>query len=106
MGDGSGGHCGRHRKYRCSECEREHPNDYHSDPPVVDNVEKFYPKDAAKNPDAVLEQAIGEYENVMVLGWNKDGEMDIRSDTGLSKKDILFLLEAFKHAMMSGDYDI
>ena len=29
MGDGSGGHCGRHRAYRCDECETNHPDDYH-----------------------------------------------------------------------------
>lgn len=31
MGDRSAGHCGRHRNYRCHECETNHPDDYHGD---------------------------------------------------------------------------
>lgn len=25
----SAGHCGRHERYRCSECEKNYPDDYH-----------------------------------------------------------------------------
>ncbi len=33
-----------------------------------DNVTKFYPKGAAKNPDFVLEQAVGKFDKVVVMG--------------------------------------
>lgn len=69
-----------------------------------DNVVKFYPKNAAKDPDAVLEQSIGEYENVFIIGWNKDGDIDPRADLGLDGKTILWLIESFKLKLLNGDY--
>ena len=59
-------------------------------------ITKFYPKDAAKNPDAVLEQAIGCYDKVLVLGWDADGNLDARASTNASKKDLLWMIEGFK----------
>jgi hypothetical protein len=69
------------------------------------NVEKFYPKDAAKSADNVLELAVGNYEEVLLLGWNKEGEMEARATLGLKDGgDILWLLEGFKHKLLSGEY--
>lgn len=70
----------------------------------MDNVTKFYPKDAAKNPDAVLEQAVGEYESVFVIGWDKNGYLDPRASTNLKQEQILWLIETFKMKMLRGDY--
>ena len=71
----------------------------------VGDVAKFYPKDAAENPDAVLEQAVGEYTNVLIIWWDKDGELDARASLGLkSNADLLWLLECFKANLMSGVY--
>ena len=36
-------------------------------------VSKIYPEGAAKNPDNVLEQAIGEYNEVCIIGYDKEG---------------------------------
>lgn len=71
---------------------------------MADNIVKFYPKDAGKNPDAVLEQAIGKYESVFIIGYDNDGIMDVRASTNLDQKNILWLVEMFKHKMMAGDY--
>lgn len=68
------------------------------------DVVKIYPEGSAKNPDAVLEQAVGEYESVFIIGWSKDGAMDVRSSTNLECKDILWLIEVFKKKMLNGDY--
>ena len=69
------------------------------------DVVKFYPKDAAIEPDNVLEQALGGFSEVLILGWDKEGNLDARATLGLKDGgDVLWLMEAFKHKLMSGDY--
>ena len=70
-------------------------------------VIKFYPKDAAKDADNVLEQAMGVYDQVLVLGWRKDeeGTMDARATLGLKDgADCLWLIEKFKFNLLAGVY--
>lgn len=67
-----------------------------------ENIVKLYPKNAANNPDNVLELVVGEYESVFVLGYNKEGALDARGTTNLTLRDILWMLEVFKARMMSG----
>lgn len=62
-------------------------------------------KGAAFDPDAVLEQAKGEFGSVVLIGWDKDGILDVRASTNLERKDILWLIEAFKARLLSGDYE-
>lgn len=72
---------------------------------MTDNVIKFFPADAYKDPDAVLEQAIGEFSDVLIIGWNKDGHMDVRATKGLEDGgDMLWLIEKFKFNMLAGAY--
>ena len=71
----------------------------------MSEVIKFYGRDAAKNPDAVLEQAVGNYDNVLVLGWDKEGHLDPRADLGMDKKEILLMVEVFKFNLILGNYD-
>ena len=73
--------------------------------PVSADVVKFYPKDAAKKADAVLEQAIGQYEDVLILGYDAEGRLDPRATLTLKKADILWLIENFKHRLLSGEWD-
>lgn len=67
-------------------------------------VIKFYSKDAAKDPDAVLEQAIGNYKDVFIIGWDKEDYLDVRSNTNLKANDLLWLLERVKYNLISGEY--
>ena len=67
-------------------------------------VIKIYPEGSAKYPDAVLEQAIGKYESVFIIGLDKDGIMDPRASTNMSSETMLWLLERFKHKLLNGDY--
>ena len=60
-------------------------------------VTKLYAGNAAENPDNVLEQAIGEYESVIILGFNKDGELDPRSSTNLTRERINWMVDIFKN---------
>jgi len=72
-----------------------------------DNVTKFYPANAAISADNVLEQAMGRYSEVLIIGWDKDGEFDARATLGLKDGgDALWLVEAFKHKLMSGDFNV
>lgn len=57
----------------------------------MSNITKFYAKDAAKDPDVVLEQAEGVYEKVLVLGWDKDGQFDPRASTNTSLAECVLL---------------
>lgn len=68
-------------------------------------IVKFYPADAAKRADNVLEQAMGVYDQVLVIGYDKDGNLEARATLGLKDGgDILWLVETFKHKLMNGYY--
>ena len=71
---------------------------------MTDNIVKFYPKNAAQNPDAVLEQALGQYDQVFVIGYDKDGCLDVCGSTNFTIRDIFFALEAFKFKVLNGEY--
>lgn len=71
----------------------------------MDNIEKLYTSEAAKDPNNVLEQAIDIYQDVFVIGWDKDGELDVRASLGLDMANTLFMLEIFKHRLFRGDYN-
>ena len=71
----------------------------------MSGVVKFYPADAAKDPDNVLEQAMGRYSEVLIVGWDKDGDFDARASLGLSDGgDMLWLIESFKAKLMGGEF--
>lgn len=59
-----------------------------------DNIS--YTFDAARDPDNVLRQAIGEYDSVLVLGWNKEDVLEARSSTNLKMNEVLWIIEEFK----------
>jgi len=71
----------------------------------MSNIIKLYPENAAKDPDNVLEQAIGEYNDVLILGFDKDNMMDCRTNLGMEVRDMLFLIDKFKHKLLAGEYD-
>ena len=70
------------------------------------SVVKFYPRNAAQNPDNVLEQAVGIYDEVFVIGYNKDGVLEVRSSTNFRVSNILFALESFKFKLLHGGYEV
>lgn len=56
------------------------------------NITKFYPKNAAQNPDNVLVQAIGAYDKVLIVGYEKaTGEIDMRASTNLTIEEGTYL---------------
>ena len=71
----------------------------------MSNVEKFYPANAANSADNVLEQAIGEMDQVLIIGYDKDGDFDARATTGLADGgDVLWLIEIFKAKLLAGEF--
>ena len=67
------------------------------------NVIKFY---TSANPDDVLDQAKGEFEDVLIIGWAKDGTLDARASNFFEPKGAVFhIIETFKHEMLCGVYD-
>lgn len=56
------------------------------------------------HPDKVLESAVGELVDVLILGYNADGFFEARS-SGTNKADLLMMAERFKFKLMSGDFD-
>ena len=60
----------------------------------------------SSNPDSVLKHAVGVFKEVLILGYNQDGYMEVRASNGMAPKaELLMLVENFKHALMNGLYD-
>lgn len=55
-------------------------------------------------PDQVLSEAMGQYESVILIGHDHDGELDARASLNLTAAQILFLIELFKMKLLSGEY--
>lgn len=70
----------------------------------MSDVIRFWPKNAAENPDAVLEQAVGNYTDVFVIGYDREGCLDARASLSFEMRDIFFAIEAFKHMVLRGEY--
>lgn len=70
----------------------------------MSDVVKLYTDGAAKDPDNVLEQAMGRYSELLIIGWDKDCDFDARATLGLKDGgDVLWLVETLKHKLMSGE---
>lgn len=68
------------------------------------NLIQFPTKNAAIDPDVVLSEAIGSYESVVVLGWNKDGLLDLRASLNIDHKEVNWLMGVAQQKLLSGDY--
>lgn len=67
------------------------------------NVIKMH-SDPATDPDIVLEAAKGELESVLIIGYDKEGQLDARASLNIKQSDILWMIEMFKMKLMRGDY--
>ncbi len=67
----------------------------------MDNVTQLRPAD---NPDTVLEKAKGELESVLIIGYDKEGCLDVRASLNIDHSDILWMIERFKQKLICGDY--
>ena len=56
--------------------------------------------------DTVLEKAKGNYTSVLVVGWDAEGFLDVRSTNNLDQKDCLYLAQMFTHKLLDGEYRV
>ncbi len=68
------------------------------------------PDETLKNPDTVMQRSMGHFENIILIGTNEDGHMEVRSSLNLTVKDMLWMLEMTKQnilltALSHGDDD-
>ena len=58
-----------------------------------------------RDPNTVLEKAKDQYQDVMLIGWNKDDEsLDWRSSNEITMEAAVYLLESLKLKIMNGEY--
>ena len=72
----------------------------------MSNITKveFKVGEVSLDADTVLEKAKDNYSSVLVVGWDKEGFLDVRSTNNLDQKDILWLITMFEHNIINGDY--
>jgi len=65
---------------------------------MMADVIKLRPAD---DPDEVLKSANGNYQQLIIVGWNNDGQLDVRATLGMDAAETIYLIEMFKHAILS-----
>lgn len=63
-----------------------------------------YLNDASFTPDNILNNAIGSFNSLVIIGYDNNGCIDVRSSTGLDHGGVLWLVETFKKKLLNGDY--
>lgn len=63
------------------------------------DVIKLHP---ANDPDEVLKAAMGHYKSLAVIGWNSDGELDVRVDLAMTTAELNLILDAIKFDLQMG----
>jgi hypothetical protein len=58
------------------------------------------PDKTLTNPDNVMQRSMGHFENIILIGTNEDGHMEVRSSLNLTVKDMLWMLEMTKQNIL------
>lgn len=70
-----------------------------------DKVIEFPQKKDYSNADVVLQEAVGDYKDVLILGYNHKGEFAARATKMFADGGhILWIMERFKFGLLAGDY--
>lgn len=72
---------------------------------MTDNVIHALFPNAARDPDVVLKEAVGIYDEVITLGYDKNGQLEARASLNLDHAEINWILDQFKLRLTRGDYD-
>ena len=70
----------------------------------MSNVISLMPEEASA--DDVLESCKGDYSAVLVLGWSADELLQAKSTQSLDIKEIVYMVELFKQAVLTAGYVI
>ena len=66
----------------------------------MSNIIKLAP-DAA-SADDILEDAIGSFKELLIIGWDKDGDfLRVMTSSTLSSADSLYLIKLFETALIT-----
>ena len=65
---------------------------------------EFKTGEVSLDANTVLEKAKDNYTSVLVVGWDKEGYLDVRSTNNLDQKDCLYLAQMFSNKLLNGDY--
>ena len=71
---------------------------------MADNVFSLMPVQATA--DEVLEDCKGQFDQLLALGWSKDGALVAKATSAMDVKETVYLLETFKHAVIQAGYHI
>jgi hypothetical protein len=76
-------------------------------PPLIEPTDNVVILDGVTTmdipPDRVLNGALGKLDAIILLGWDKNGEMYVASST-TDHEMTLWLIEKFRHKLLNGDY--
>jgi len=72
---------------------------------VTDKITKMFPRNAAKDPDTVLEMAKDKYKKVCVLGVNKDDHLEFRASLNMNRSELLWVMEHCKMVLLQVSVD-
>lgn len=57
-------------------------------------------------PDEILTAAEGEYEDLLLIGWNKNGDMQVYTSNELyNNQNVLWLVMVFINRLINGEFD-
>lgn len=56
------------------------------------------------SPNEVLEYSKDQFKEILILGYDLEGYLDIRSSSNLSHSDISWLIDLFKQKLLNGDF--
>ena len=65
---------------------------------------EFKTGEVSIDSDSVLESAKGLYDSVLLIGWDKEGFLNVASTNNLDQKDCLYLAQMFTNKLLNGDY--
>jgi len=68
----------------------------------MSNVIQIVPDKASA--DDIFEDSQGEFKEVLIIGWDKNNIMKVKSSSTLDIKDIVYMMEVFKQALLSAGY--
>ena len=73
---------------------------------MINNITKveFKTGEVSLDANTVLDKAKDNYTSVLVIGWDKEGYLDVRSTNNLDQKDCLYLAQMFSNKLLNGDY--
>ncbi len=66
-----------------------------------ENIVKLYHRNSLPSADALLTQEVGEFADVMLVGYDHDGRLRYCATKGLKVADLFFLVDNFKHDIIT-----